>query len=1129
MSCRPSLRGLAIALAAATVVPVLAVPAASAEEPQTVVDVLKVVDGEYVVETVTVPAAGAEATAADLEDAPEVVAASPQVVYQVDGQPDPYWDADDPGAVSHVRDVWPRTRGAGQVVAVLDTAVDLTHEDLAGAVVPGTDIAGGAVDGWHGLGVAGVIAARADNGLGSAGMAPDARVMPVRVCNDAGCSSGSVARGILWAVDHGADVINMSLSGAGYSDVTLGAIQYALGKNISVVASAGNSGLDGNPVMYPAANSGVIAVSATAPDGAPADWAVHGWQVDVSTVGDGVLMPMPGDGYGNGTGTSFSGPAVAGAVALLRSSRPGITTEEVQAALQAGVDSAAWDRAWGAGRLGVPTALAASDRTAAAPTVTTSPQTLDVSWAPVAGATGYTVRVDGTVRATVTGTNARVTGLTDGNQVAVDVQPSNGDRSRPVLATVGPTAPGVPTLHSASISGTSTSAVVNLSVSVAGAVAPKYGIIRDGVSIGAVSWTPSSTPRTLSLQIGPMPTQETRWQLRAVDALGRTSAASNAVVAGSGRPPAPVTPPTGLAGRVDGDQTLLTWDDLGTAYTYRVSVGGTVVDTPQTAGSALPAPPAGGQRSYDVAVVDAWGQAGPTARVSVTSPVAAVPGAPTGVSAVAGDRQATVSWTAAPANGSPVAEYRVTASPGGASVTTTGTTATVPGLVNGTAYTFTVTAANAVGTGPASSASPAVTPVAPVSVPGAPTAVTAVAGNGRAVVSWSAAPDNGSPVTAYTVTASPGTATATTTGATTATVTGLQNGTSYVFRVTAANVAGTGPASAASAAATPRAPSAITVAHQATGGDVGPWGAPTGAEICGLRDGGCYRGFSQGTAYWSAASGAHLVSGAVAARWAAQGWESGPMGYPLTDTVCGLPDGGCAQTFQSARVYASASTAARAVWGAIAGHYVAGGAQSGALGYPTTEEICGLRSGGCYQGYQRGTVYWSAASGAHTVSGVVAGRWADQGWEGGPMGYPVTDTVCGLADNGCFQHFQVGSIFSSATGGARRVWGAIRDRWAAEGWEFGAVGYPVTEEVCGLRSSGCYQGFRNATVYWSPTTGAFALSGPIRDAWAAQGWETGKLGYPTSRMTCSSTTSCTQAFQGGTASWTAGTGVRVSR
>ena len=338
-------------------------PAASAADgEQVTIDVLKVVDGELVVETVAAPARSAEATADGLADDPGVVAASPQVVYQVDGTPDPYWKDTDPGGASHVQTVWPRTRGAGQLVAVLDTAAELTHPDLAGAVVPGTDVAGGTGDPWHGTGVAGVIAARADNGIGGAGMAPDAQVVPVRVCNTGGCTSAAVARGVLWAADHGADVINMSLSGPGYSDVQAAAVQYALDKGISVVAAAVNDGLDGNPVMYPAALSGVIGVSATTQAGGPADWAVHGWQVDLSTVGDSVLLPMPPASYGNGTGTSFSGPAVAGAVALLRSSHPGIEPQAVQAALQAGAESSSWDRSYGAGRLDVPAAFAAADR-----------------------------------------------------------------------------------------------------------------------------------------------------------------------------------------------------------------------------------------------------------------------------------------------------------------------------------------------------------------------------------------------------------------------------------------------------------------------------------------------------------------------------------------------------------------------------------------------------------------------------------------------------------------------------------------------------------------------------------------------------------------------------------------------
>jgi hypothetical protein len=140
----------------------------------------------------------------------------------------------------------------------------------------------------------------------------------------------------------------------------------------------------------------------------------------------------------------------------------------------------------------------------------------------------------------------------------------------------------------------------------------------------------------------------------------------------------------------------------------------------------------------------------------------------------------------------------------------------VTGLTNGTSYTFTVTATNANGTGPASAPSNAVTPSAPT-VPGAPTGVTATAGNTAAVVSWIAPGNGGSAITSYTVTPFIGSAAqtpVTVTGsppATSATVTGLTNGTSYTFTVTATNAVGTGPASAPSNAVTPSAAGPITV------------------------------------------------------------------------------------------------------------------------------------------------------------------------------------------------------------------------------------------------------------------------------------------------------------------------------
>ena len=181
------------------------------------------------------------------------------------------------------------------------------------------------------------------------------------------------------------------------------------------------------------------------------------------------------------------------------------------------------------------------------------------------------------------------------------------------------------------------------------------------------------------------------------------------------------------------------------------------------------------------------------------------PSAPSGPTATAGNGSATVSWTVPAANRNPISGYTVTASPGGATVTTsTSTTSTsFGGLANGTTYTFTVRATNGLGHGAPSVASNAVTPA---TVPGAPTAVGATSGNGSATVSWTPPASNGgSAVTGYTVTASPGGATAISAG-TSAVVSGLSNGTSYTFTVTATNTAGTGPASSASNAVSPAPP-----------------------------------------------------------------------------------------------------------------------------------------------------------------------------------------------------------------------------------------------------------------------------------------------------------------------------------
>ena len=243
---------------------------------------------------------------------------------------------------------------------------------------------------------------------------------------------------------------------------------------------------------------------------------------------------------------------------------------------------------------------------------------------------------------------------------------------------------------------------------------------------------------------------------------------------------------------------------------------------------------AGKQALDDVAV---YNRALPAARIAahvnaasvVASAPPTAPGAPRSVTATAGNASATVSWTAPSSDGgSAITGYTVTANTG--ATTTAAASATsvvVTGLTNGTSYTFTVTATNGVGTGPASAPSNAVTPLA---VPGAPTGVTATRGNASATVSWTApASTGGSAITSYTVRSNTGSV-VTVDGSTLSTaVTGLTDGTSYTFTVTATNAAGSGPASAPSNVVVPATVPGAPTGAAATAGDATAtvtWTAP---------------------------------------------------------------------------------------------------------------------------------------------------------------------------------------------------------------------------------------------------------------------------------------------------------------
>ncbi|WP_198536012.1 S8 family serine peptidase [Pseudofrankia saprophytica] len=301
-----------------------------------------------------------------------LAAAATPVAASTDALRDRQWGLDQ----IHAKQAWALSTGSGATIAVVDTGIDLGHPDLHANLVPGATFVGCAaeapcglgdwkgVDGTgqqpdvHGTHVAGIAAAVADNGLGIAGVAPRAHIMPVKVLENGSGSFADIAAGITWATDHGANVINLSLGampGAQVLTLTglLGdvtdAIGYAASRGVAVIAAAGN---ETSPLCStPAFNPGALCVVATDRTELKATYSNLGLKPDskaVAAPGGAAFLGCADDVYsavprGTGSrtcgytdydafaGTSMAAPHVAGVAALLFAQ--GRTLPDVERAL----------------------------------------------------------------------------------------------------------------------------------------------------------------------------------------------------------------------------------------------------------------------------------------------------------------------------------------------------------------------------------------------------------------------------------------------------------------------------------------------------------------------------------------------------------------------------------------------------------------------------------------------------------------------------------------------------------------------------------------------------------------------------------------------------------------------------
>ena len=249
--------------------------------------------------------------------------------------------------------------------------------------------------------------------------------------------------------------------------------------------------------------------------------------------------------------------------------------------------------------------------------------------------------------------------------------------------------------------------------------------------------------------------------------------------------------------------------------------------------------------------------------------------------------------------------------------------------------------------------------------------------------------------------------------------------------------------------------------------------------------------FEHGTIYWSPAWGAHAtINGDIQARFIEGGGPTGDLGFPTTSKYRFA--GGWVQGFSKADVTWGPGVGAKVI-----GHgmYSKWATDPGRLGWPTHDETP-AGPNAARQDFERGSMIWSSTYGAHPAQGAIGNRWQAAGGQNSPHGNPATDEIGGWRNGGIFQAFNHGWIYYSPATGAHSVWGAIGAFWAQTGREGGYLGYPITEEIS--TGNGVFQRFENGTIFHSPNTGTHATTpGGIEARFNAGAGAAGELGFPT--------------------------------
>jgi thermitase len=556
--------------------------------------------------------------AAALNADPGVIYAEPNYIYHAfDLVPnDPSYSKQWAHGVIQSPAAWGITTGSSDVViAIIDSGVDMSHSELASKLVAGHDFVDDdstpSDENGHGTHVAGIAAAVTNNGVGVAGMAWGAKIMPVRVLDNKGSGYNSdITDGITWAYQNGADIINMSLGGITYSQAMQDAVNAAHAAGSLVIAAMGNCRTSSsacptaNPTQYPAAYSNVMAVAATDNGDSYAYYSQYGAHCDIAAPGgeltgyhdpNGIYSTMPTYAvylttyygytinYDYLQGTSQATPYVSGLAALVWSMAPAMTNDAVQNLIEQTADdlgTVGKDQNYGWGRINAYMALlnlAPPD-----PPVLAAIDNLDgdhaytITWSTVSGAASYLLQESSaasfnspTTRYSGTYTQTQVTGQSVGvwyyRVRTIDALSNTSDWSNVQSVTVLPAAPVMVAIDNP----TNADAYTVQWSSVSGAY--NYELVQDTTSTFTAPIT-RYVGSAIAYNVTGQPDGTWYYRVRAThgDLFGPWSTPVSTTV-----DPSPLAPPalTVLSDDRDGDYSL-DWTDVAgaTVYTLEESI-----------------------------------------------------------------------------------------------------------------------------------------------------------------------------------------------------------------------------------------------------------------------------------------------------------------------------------------------------------------------------------------------------------------------------------------------------------------------------------------------------------------------------------------------------------------------------